>query len=56
MTDKQIVLEVDARKRVSLGKLATADRYIVYPEDNGTLILVPAVVVTLPHLRKLQQP
>lgn len=50
MTDKQIIVEVDSRKRVSLGKLATADRYIVYPEDDGRLILVPAVVVVLPRL------
>lgn len=49
MTDKQIVLEVDSRKRISLGALATSDRYIVYPEDDGTLILVPAVVVVLPR-------
>lgn len=52
---KQIVLEVDGRKRISLGNLATSDRYIVYPEDDGTLVLVPAVVVVLPRLPQPQK-
>lgn len=47
MTDKQILLEVDSRKRISLGELATRQRYLATVEADGTIILTPAVVVPL---------
>lgn len=40
-------LEVDSRRRVSLGELAKADRYLVEQDDTGTIHLIPAVVMTL---------
>ena len=41
----QVLLEVDSRHRVSLGNLARADRYLAHVEDDGTVILIPAVVI-----------
>lgn len=45
MQDKQILLEVDKRNRISLGELATKQRYLATLEPDGTIILTPAVVV-----------
>lgn len=39
------LLEVDSRKRVTLGDLATHRYYLVRAEEDGTIILTPAVVV-----------
>jgi hypothetical protein len=38
-------LEVDARKRVSLGKLAAHRWYLAAVDDDGTITLTPAVVM-----------
>jgi len=51
MTDPRSLLEVDARKRVSLGVLAAYDRYLVDVEDDGTIILTPAVVMSVVEAR-----
>ena len=40
-------LEVDSRRRISLGELAKADRYLVEQDDEGKITLTPAVVMTL---------
>jgi len=47
----QSLLEVDARKRVSLGSLASHDRYLAQVEDDGTIVLTPAVVMSVTEAR-----
>jgi hypothetical protein len=45
-TESPIVLiELDSRRRAALGRLARHDRYLVHEEPDGTLVLVPAVVM-----------
>lgn len=46
MPDPQIFLELDSRKRVSLGPLATSKLYLASVDDSGVIILTPAVVMT----------
>jgi hypothetical protein len=41
------LVELDSRRRVSLGKLAAHDRYLVRVESDGTIVLTPAQVVPL---------
>lgn len=43
-----VILELDERRRVSLGKIGRPEhrRYLVTEEPDGTLILVPAVVMS----------
>lgn len=53
---EQTILELDDRRRVSLGKLAEHSRYLVRKEDDGTLILEPAVVLTAFEARVLGSP
>jgi hypothetical protein len=43
--DEPDVVEVDARRRISLGRRATHSRYIITVEDDGVIVLTPAVVV-----------
>jgi len=50
-TDKTTLLEVDARGRISIGSLATHDRYLVQVEDDGTIVLTPAVVMSAVEAR-----
>lgn len=38
--------QLDSRKRVTLGNLTTATQFIMTVEDNGRIILDPAVVMT----------
>lgn len=45
------LVEVDARRRVSLGTLAQHDRYLADVEEDGTIILTPAVVMSLAEAR-----
>ena len=51
-------MEVDQRGRVSLGRLAKADqrRYLGHTEPDGTVILVPAVVMSELEARFLANP
>lgn len=49
--NSEILLEVDARRRVSLGSLALHDRYLATVEDDGTIVLQPAIVVSVAQAR-----
>ena len=40
------LIELDSRRRASLAKLAKHDRYLASEEHDGTIVLVPAVVIT----------
>jgi hypothetical protein len=48
MTDADVVLELDERRRASLGRIGRPEhrRYLVTEEPDGTIILQPAVVMT----------
>lgn len=51
------VIEVDARKRVSLGSLvAPGKRYIVETDSTGVIVLTPAVVMSETEARLLARP
>ncbi len=52
MTDPVLVTLQD-RSRVNLGKLATHDRYLVHREPDGTLIWEPAEVMSRTEARLL---
>lgn len=45
-TSKSAVIELDDRRRASLGKFGRHDRYLVSEQEDGTLILEPAIVLT----------
>ena len=49
--ERKSLLEVDSRRRISLGSLATHDRYLVEVEDDGTIVLTPAVVMSAAQAR-----
>ena len=51
-----VLIEVDARRRVSLGALATAERYIAESDASGVITLSPAVVMTEMEARLLTRP
>lgn len=40
------MIEVDERRRMSLGKIGRHSRYLVHEEPDGTLVFEPAVVMT----------
>lgn len=42
---RQILLEVDSRRRISLGSLARHDRYLVEVSEDGVIVLTPAIVM-----------
>jgi hypothetical protein len=48
---RRSLLEVDARRRISLGPLAEYDRYFVDVEEDGTIVLTPAVVMSAAEAR-----
>jgi hypothetical protein len=50
---EESMLEVDSRRRISLGPLAKHDRYLVYVEEDGTIVLTPAVVMSAAQARLL---
>jgi hypothetical protein len=50
---KQSVLEVDSRRRISLGSMAKHDRYLVDVQEDGTIVLTPAVVMSAAQARLL---
>ena len=58
MGSKQVqsMLEVDSRRRISLGPLAEHDRYLVDVEEDGTIVLTPAVVMSAAQARLLAAP
>jgi U3 small nucleolar ribonucleoprotein component len=45
---------LDSRKRLNLASIATRDSYRVTREENGTIILEPAVVLSEDELAALQ--
>lgn len=49
------LLEVDARRRISLGSLATHDRYLATREEDGTIVLTPAVVMPVAVAAKIDE-
>jgi len=51
-----VLVEVDQRRRVSLGKIGQArhNRYLATAETDGTIIFRPAVVMTEIEARFLQ--
>ncbi|APF34912.1 hypothetical protein [Microbacterium paludicola] len=40
------LIQVDARKRISLGSLAHHEQYIATEQADGSLLLEPAIVLT----------
>jgi hypothetical protein len=55
MQDKTVLLEVDSRKRISLGTLATHPRYIAEVGDDDVITLTPAVVMPAATARKIDE-
>jgi hypothetical protein len=57
-TMDQVLIELDERRRVSLGRLGRPEhrRYLAHEEPDGTLVLVPAVVVPESQARLLANP
>jgi hypothetical protein len=49
--ERKGLLELDSRRRISLGSLATHDRYLVEVEEDGTIVLTPAVVMSAAEAR-----
>ena len=52
----EVLIELDARRRASLGRLGHHDRYLGHEEPDGTIILVPAVVMSEMQARFLANP
>ena len=57
-TMKDQIVEVDSRRRVSLGKIGRSDhtRYLARVEADGTIVLTPAVVVSALEAKVLANP
>lgn len=55
MSDRDVVLELDERRRASFGRIGRAEhhRYLVTEEADGTIVLTPAVVMTELEARML---
>lgn len=49
------LIELDERRRVSLGRIGRHSRYLVREEADGTLIFEPAVVLTEAEQRYLTE-
>lgn len=51
----EVLIELDERRRVSLGKIGRPEhrRYLAHEEPDGTLVFVPAVVVPESQARLL---
>jgi hypothetical protein len=49
-----MVIEVDSRRRISLGKLGHHDRYLATEQPDGTILLEPAVILTASEHAYLQ--
>lgn len=47
--DPRILLTLDNRRRINLHKIARAEdtRYLAHIEADGTIVLIPAVVIPL---------
>jgi hypothetical protein len=53
-----ILIELDDRRRASLGRLGRPEhrRYLGHEEEDGTIVLVPAVVIPESQARLLANP
>lgn len=47
-----VIVTVDARRRVTLGRLATCHMYIVSVDAGGVIVLTPATVIPKPVVAK----
>jgi len=58
MSDGDTLIELDARRRASFGRVGRPEhtRYLVSEEDDGTLVLTPATIVSDLEARFLQDP
>lgn len=45
-TPNSVLVELDDRRRLALGKIGRHSRYLVREESDGTLIFEPAIVMT----------
>lgn len=54
----QVVLEVDGRRRVTLGRLGRREhlRYLATEDPDGTIVLRPAVVMTELEAKMMADP
>lgn len=52
----EVLIELDDRRRVSLGRLGRHRRYLAREEPDGTLVLVPAAVMSESQARLLARP
>lgn len=54
----ETLVELDERRRASLGKVGKAEhrRYLAHEEADGTIILVPAVVMSESQAQLLAAP
>jgi hypothetical protein len=50
------VIEVDERRRISLGKIGHHSRYVVHEESDGTIVMEPAVVLTQAEAKLMAMP
>lgn len=50
---ESVVISVQGRGRVNLGKLAEHQRYLGHTEPDGTIILEPAEVISLTEKKLL---
>ena len=45
--DNRKLFEIDGRRRISLGALATAQYYFAEKQPDGVIVLTPAQVITV---------
>lgn len=50
------MIEVDSRRRISLGKLGHHDKYLATEQVDGTIVLEPAVILSAAELAYLRNP
>lgn len=50
------LIELDDRRRATLGKLGRHRRYLAHEEPDGTIVLVPATVMSEAQARLLARP
>lgn len=50
------LVELDGRRRASLGKIGRHDRYLVYEQGDGVLVFEPAVLLTAAEAALLANP
>ncbi len=51
--DDRVLIEVDGRRRLSLGRIGRHSRYLAAEEPDGTIVLTPAVVLTVQEAEAL---